>query len=201
MPAKDYELDRLRSEIDAAQRKIDNAKSRLDLISSRRDSYNSEIQSCKYRIADLRNSIDREYEAVRICRQNKDRYYADDHKYKAQSFQNALSREREILNSYYEKKNGFKAEFDSALGALRDAKARKKRASDAFHARLNQVRAEREKEKAQRDQARAQRDREKAKWHETRCKKCGAPIRYHEDWAHIPNYCKSCKESFGKKSR
>lgn len=31
------------------------------------------------------------------------------------------------------------------------------------------------------------------KWHEKCCARCGAIIRYHEEWTHIPALCKSCK--------
>ena len=43
-------------------------------------------------------------------------------------------------------------------------------------------------------EVRAERDRQRLKWHETRCKRCGATIKYHEDWSRIPHLCKPCRE-------
>lgn len=83
MPGKDYELERLRSEMDAAQRDIDSAKARLDPISTRRDSIRNQIDSANYRIADIKHSIDEEYRMMKICYQSRDKYDAENHKYAA----------------------------------------------------------------------------------------------------------------------
>ena len=182
MKSKDFELERLRGEMDSAQRVIDSAKSRLDALSPRRDSIKREIDSCKYRIADIKHSIDEEYRMMKICFERNDRIDASTHKWNAESYKNALQREYEIKNSYYSQMDGMKSDYESALSALREAKSRKQRAREAFNARLEIVRAENERARAQ--------------WKETRCKKCGATIRYHADWEHIPTICKSCKSGY-----
>lgn len=215
MAGKDYELDRLRGEMDAAQREIDNASSRLDAINSRRDGIKSQISSCKYRIADIKHSIDNEYEAKRVCYQAHDHLGVQNHKYRAESFRDALRREHEICNGYYNQLNSFKGEFDSAVAALSSAKERKRKAREAFNARLEVLKANNAMEKAKWKETTCRKcgatikyhidwkripdlckpclEKEKAKWHETPCRKCGKPIRYHEDWAQKPTVCRECK--------
>lgn len=215
--AKDYELDRLHNEIETAQRAIDSAKSRLDFVNSRRSGIKSQIESCKYRIADIKHSVDLEYGYMRTCRSARDHIGADNHRYNAESFKNALNREYEIKNGYYTELNSYKGEYESALNDLRNAKARKHQAIEAFQSRLQIVKAQNEQEKAQWRETYCKKCGkkisyrinwkrvpdmckdciavEKAKWQETPCVKCGRMIRYNEDWTHIPHVCKDCKSS------
>ena len=215
--AKDYELDRLHNEIEIAQRDIDAAKSRLDSVNGRRSGIKSQIESCKYRIADIKHSVDLEYGYMRTCRSARDHIGADNHRYNAESFKNALNREYEIKNGYYTELNSYKGEYESALNDLRNAKARKRQAIEAFQSRLQIVKAQNEQEKAQWRETYCKKCGkkisyrinwkrvpdmckdciavEKAKWHETPCVKCGRMIRYNEDWTHIPHVCKDCKSS------
>ena len=215
--AKDYELDRLHNEIETAQRAIDSAKSRLDFVNSRRSGIKSQIESCKYRIADIKHSVDLEYGYMRTCRSARDHIGADNHRYNAESFKNALNREYEIKNGYYTELNSYKGEYESALNDLRNAKARKHQAIEAFQSRVQIVKAQNEQEKAQWRETYCKKCGkkisyrinwkrvpdmckdciavEKAKWQETPCVKCGRMIRYNEDWTHIPHVCKDCKSS------
>ena len=156
---KDYELDRLSKEIDSAKRDVESAKSRLDAINRKRSGIKRQIESCKYRIADLKHSVNMEYEGVRICRAARDRLHADRHRYRAESFKNALDREYDIKDRYYTELNSYKSEYESALCILRNAKARKQKAIEAFQFRLEIVKAQNKQKKAQ--------------WKETYCKKCG----------------------------
>lgn len=32
-------------------------------------------------------------------------------------------------------------------------------------------------------------------WHDKSCARCGHTIRYSDEWTHIPNYCKNCREA------
>ena len=215
--AKDYELDRLHNEIKSAQRAVDSAKSRLESVNSRRSGIKSQIESCNYRIADLKHSVDLEYDAVRTCKAARDRIGADNHRYRAESFKDALRREYDIKNGYYTELNSYKSEYESALNDLRNAKAKKQQAIEAFQSRLQIVKAQNEQKRAQwketfckkcgkkisyhidwkrvPDMCKECIAVEKAKWHETPCIKCGRMIRYNEDWAHIPHVCKDCKLS------
>ena len=179
MSGNDRELERLKSEMDTAQRAIDTAKSRMDSIGARREGIRREIESVNYRIADLKRHIDEEYRAVKVCYEARDKLHAENHKYNAQSYRDALQREYEIKKSLYEKLDMLKPEFESALASLRSAKGRKQRAIEAFKARLQILKQQNEMERA--------------KWKEKPCRICGAVIRYHVDWAHIPSVCKACK--------
>jgi chromosome segregation ATPase len=220
MPGKDFELERLRSEMDAAQREVDSAKARLDPIGTRRDGIKSQINSVKYRIDDIKHSIDEEYRMMKICYQSRDRIGAENHKYNAESFKGALQREYEIKKGYYDELHCLQNDFESALDAVRSAKERKQRAREAFNARLELVKAQNERERAKwkekpckicgaairyhiewnrvPDLCKSCQEREKAKWHETTCKKCGKTIRYHQDWTYIPSICKECKTNHSR---
>ena len=216
MSGKDYELERLRNEMDAAQQAIDNAKYRLDPIRSKRDIIKQEIGAVNYRIADIKRSIDEEYRMMKVCYQNKDRYSAENHKYRAQSFKDQLQREYSYKNDYFSQLDYLKTDYESAMEMLRNAKARKQSAKEAFNVRLNALKAAKEQERANwktkickccgtefsyrldwnriPDLCKPCQERAKQKWHETTCKKCGKTIRYHEDWEHIPKLCKECKQ-------
>ena len=97
------------------------AKSRLESVNSRRSGIKSQIESCNYRIADLKHSVDLEYDAVRTCKAARDRIGADNHRYRAESFKDALRREYDIKNGYYTDLNSYKSEYESALNDLRNA--------------------------------------------------------------------------------
>ena len=215
MSGKDYELERLRSEMDSAQKDIDTAKARLDYVNARRNGIKSEIESVKYRICDIKRSIDEEYNMMKICFQNRDKYDAENHRYNAQSYKDSLQREYEIKKSYYHELDFMKDDYEAALSVLQSAKERKQRAREAFRTRLEVVRAQNESERSKwkekpckecgapiryhvewsriPDLCKPCLDRNKAKWHETTCRKCGKTIRYHQDWTHIPSICKDCK--------
>ncbi len=182
MAGKDFELDRLSGMMDSAQRDIDNIKTRLDALSSKRNFLKGQINEYNYRIDALKRDIDLEYSMMKSCYQARDRYSAENHKYNAQSYRDALQREKCYKNEIYDQLNYLKSEFDSAVNSLRAAKARKQNARDDFNRRLQEVREMRELEKA--------------KWKEKSCKKCGRPIKYNIGWSHIPSYCKDCKASY-----
>ncbi|MDR2064014.1 MAG: hypothetical protein LBQ02_04515 [Candidatus Nomurabacteria bacterium] len=87
----------------------------------------------------------------------------------------------------------YKAEFDAAKGRHQDVQSqyqRAREAHDAARGRFNTAKSEFEAAKARFDSAKNE---ENAKWKTTSCMDCGAEIRYHVDWAHVPKRCKSCK--------
>lgn len=184
MANKDALLEQYISEMDSLQREIDYQKSCLSPLRSRRDSIKSEIGSLKYQIADLRSARDQERDAARYCYQQRDHYSASSHKYNAQSLSDSIADKRSILDGYYDRLNEIKRECDLYYEQLNSARERKNRVRELYNSRLQEVRIERAAERA--------------KWAEKNCKACGSVIRYRIDWSHIPNYCKSCKSSFGR---
>ena len=180
MAGNDPELARLKSELDSIQREIDQAKRRLDEINNSRNFIKSQIDSQNYKIADLKRTIDEEYQAVGLCRRAGNRYDADNHRYRAESFRDSLSREYDIKNDLYNQLNYYKSDYETALFNLRSAKERKQRVMEAFQSRLQFLKSQNEMEKA--------------KWKVKYCRICGKEIRYHVDWSHIPDLCKECKD-------
>lgn len=216
MAGKDPELQRLSSEMDQAQRAIDSAKARLDPIRDKRSSIKSQMDSISYNIADLKRTIGNEYEAMRVCKAARDRIGADNHRYNAESYRSSLSSQYDIKNGLRSQLDYLRSDYDSAMSALNDAKARKQQLRESFNRRLEYLKAESEREKASwrettckrcgttiryridwsriPDLCKPCREYEKAQWAETTCKSCGKAIRYKRDWSHIPNLCKECKE-------
>jgi len=180
MAGKDLELQRLGNELDNAQRAIDAAKVRLDQIAPRRANIKSQIEGVNYRIADTRRMVQSEYDSMKLCYQARNKYDAENHRYRAQSFKEGLQREYDLKNGLYSELNMIKVDFDSALAALRDAKDRKAQIREQFNARLAAVKANNEAERA--------------KWKTTSCKCCGAQVRYHVEWTRIPDLCKTCAD-------
>jgi chromosome segregation ATPase len=88
----------------------------------------------------------------------------------------------------------YKAEFDMARGRHQNIQSQYRRVKEVYEAvrkRCDTAKSEFEAAKARFDSARSE---EAAKWKTTYCEDCGAEIRYHIEWAHVPKRCKSCKE-------
>ena len=146
MAGNDPERARLKSELDSNQREIDQAKRRLDEINNSRNFIKSQIDSQNYKIADLKRTIDEEYQAVGLCRRAGNRYDADNHRYRAESFLDSLSREYDIKNDLYNQLNYYKSDYETALFNLRSAKERKQRVMESFQSRLQFLKSQNEME-------------------------------------------------------
>ena len=172
MPYSQAQANHYRQQIADAQRELDQISSERERLHSRKTAISSQIDSCRYKIDDLKRSIEREYEGVRTCNQAHDRYYADVHRYNANSYREAKNREFSIMNGYIQESRNLKAELDRLRIRFNAALERKKEAQKCL---------------------RKYHENEQAQYREKRCRVCGGIIRYRVDWEHIPNVCKDCK--------
>lgn len=136
MRGNDPQLASYRSRMDDAKRRMDNAMSLIRYIQPSIDSCNSTIEACNYRINDLKRQIDNEYDAVRICRQAKDRYGADTHRCRAEDFKRAKDDQFSIRKGYIEQKKGHVNDIRRAWDTFNAAKKDKQEARKAFNDRL-----------------------------------------------------------------
>ncbi len=178
--ADDYEVSRLKAEIESIDSQIDQIQYTIEPYRSRKAAVAEQIGSLKEKIADYKRQREQEFESARICRQNRQRDYADQHRYNAQSWSDSISRAYDELNSYRAQMDQIKSESDSLFERRRDLIERKKRLKEQLFARIEQLKQERASKAAE--------------WKIAYCAKCGGEIRYHIQWSHIPKLCKSCKE-------
>lgn len=180
MSGKDPELSRLgeilsstREEYTAAKKITDEAKKHLNETGGRIQTFNNEI-------ADLKKSIDAEYDAMREERANGNREAADAHRSTAQQMQAQLSDRYDEKKVCFRDLDAARTAFNEALDAQKALRNRVQEAWDQFNSRLDFLKAENAKEQA--------------RWKEKPCRICGAPIRYNVEWKHIPSLCRDCYE-------
>ena len=81
--------------------------------------------------------------------------------------------------------------FDPMKAAFEQAKIRQSEV-------LEQLKDARAAKNRKLDELKEAKSAEEAHWHEKACQRCGAIIRYRDDWSHEPNFCKNCKEKFAE---
>ena len=201
----DMELERLRNEMTAAQEEMDRIKDRMSALNEQRSGIREEVGGVKARLAQLKQNIDREYDAMRAGFQQSDVQGANRHKRVAESLKQQLDAEYKKKDLCYEKLNTAKAEFESALEQLNQARDRKHKAGEAFHVRLEALKAANPPKpredrkpgadrKPRRDQKPAKGKDKDLQWKQTTCKMCGKPVYYHIEWNKVPDLCHDCLE-------
>lgn len=140
---RDPEIASINASIADAKRDADNAFAAIRPLRQRRDAIKAEIGSVKARIDSLKSERAREYEAIGICRAAHNRIDADNHRYRAQSFSDAISREYDLLNSMRTELDVLRSQLDREYQRLEDAKARKARLYERKNARYEQLNARR----------------------------------------------------------
>ena len=194
----DMELERLRSEMTAAQEDMDRIKERMNTLTEQRNTIREEVGGVKARLTQLKQNIDREYDAMRAGFGQHDVQGANRHKRVAESLKQQLDAEYKKKDLCYEKLGVAKAEFESALEALNQARDRKHKAGEAFHTRLEALKAAnppkpRTDRKPRQEQPKKHKDKE-LQWKQTTCKQCGKPVYYHIEWNKVPDLCHDCLE-------
>lgn len=177
---RDARLDALGSELDRVKERFRLAKERVGARKADLDHARSEYGSIKNELDSVRASIASERDAASYCYHAHDHYGAQSHSANAKIMVPRRDSLYESKSRLYEQMESARASFNEALEEKRRIGSELDAAKEAFNARLREVRAERE--------------RERAKWHEKRCRICGATIRYHEDWTHVPDLCQTCRE-------
>lgn len=178
--ARDSRLDYLGAELDRLKADFGRAKERVSVCAGELDRASADFDYYRREIAQLKSVMASELQMASACYAADDHYSANNHSYNIQNM-------KPRLDLLYDGKQRVRGPVDAARARFQEAVNEKRRigawlsaAREAFNTRLAEARAE---------SARRQ-----AKWHEKRCRLCGSTIRYHEDWTHVPDMCKPCRE-------
>ena len=197
----DMELEQLRGEMTAAQEDMDRIKERMSALNEKRNAIREEVGGVKVRLAQLKQNIDREYDAMRAGFAQHDVQGANRHKRVAESLKQQLDAEYKKKDLCYEKLGAAKLEFEASLEELNKARDRKHKAGEAFHVRLEALKAanppkprEMQERKPRREQKPRQPKDKDLQWKQTTCKMCGKPVYYHIEWNKVPDLCHDCLE-------
>ena len=191
MSGKDPELSRLGEALSSARTAYASAKKNTDETKSRLNETGSRIQTFNTKIAELKKSIDAEYNAMRSERANGDRNAADEHRSAAQAMQDKLTEIYDLKKACFAELDEARAAFNKALDSQKTLRDAVQHAWDSFNERLEFLKSENAKEQA--------------KWKEKPCRICGVPIRYNvekcgrnfrinKSWEHIPTICPECRK-------
>lgn len=182
MHQHDGELDRLFSRIESLEAEYNRAKAEKASCQDQMNSAWNSLHDLQVKYRELKNLADEEFQAASFCWETGDKASAKIHSENGKDLNERKSWLSSDLDNAHWRFDSMKAAYEQArehqnriLEELKDARAAK-----------NLILEERKRLKAE----------EEAHWHEKSCKKCGAPIRYRDDWNHIPNYCKECKANF-----
>ena len=137
----DMELEQLRNEMSAAQEDMDRIKERMNTLTEKRNAIREEVGGVKSRLVQLKQNIDREYDAMRAGFGQHDVQGANRHKRVAESLKQQLDAEYKKKDLCYEKLGVAKVEFEASLEELNKARERKHKAGEAFHVRLEALKA------------------------------------------------------------
>lgn len=179
--SRDSRLDYLGAELDRIKAEYARAKERVGACAAELDRVRADVDYYKREIVQLKSAIDSERQMASACYAAGDHYSAKSHSYNIQNM-------RPRLDSLYDGKQ-------RAYGPVETARARFQQAVDEKRRLGTQLRTAREAFNNRLAEVRAEKAREQSRWHEKRCKSCGAIIRYHEDWARVPDTCKPCHEA------
>ncbi len=180
MSGKDPELSQLGDELSRARAAYTEAKLVTDGAKEHLNATGDQIQEYNVQIADLKKSVDLEYDQMRALKAEGDREGAEEHRRSAQALQEALSAKYEEKKQCFARLDEARAAFNVALDGQKALRDEMQAAWDKFNQRLEYLKAQNEIERA--------------KWLETTCKECGKKIRYHKDRKKAPVLCRECYE-------
>ena len=177
--------------------------STLQYCSDRIDLLKAEYESAKRNTSYLKDELDSTWEALRSLR-DEYHYYKEqaDSEFQEASYcwenhdganAKAHSENGHILN---DRKSMVSSALDSANVEHDDAKRRFKESVSyqrSIKADLDEAKMA---HKTRSEELKEQRLQESLHWHDKSCARCGCSIRYNDEWVHIPNYCKECREAF-----
>ena len=187
MRQQDPELERLFSRITVLEEEYRRAKGETDSCKLQMNSDWESLHYLQEKYRELKEMANEEFQAAKYCWSMNDRASAKEHSINGKDLNDRKAYLRPDLDRAHDRFTSSKAAFEKAkvrqeevLGCLKIARAEK-------NGRLDVLKAAKVAEDAH--------------WHEKTCKRCGKTIRYRDDWSHVPNYCKECKEKFDEEKR
>lgn len=180
MREKDATLQYYSERIDSLSAEYERAKTNTSHLHDQMDSAWNALHDLQEQYRRYKEQADYEFDQAQYCWSMHDGEGAKAHSENGH-FQN---QEKASIGLYLDAAH---AKFDSAKSVFDDAVAYQR----GIKAELDQARAA---HKLRIGELKEQNLREQMHWKEKSCGRCGATIRYHDTWNHIPNYCKVCKE-------
>ena len=182
--------------------------STLQYWSDRIDSLGAEYERAKTNTSYLKNDLDSTWESLRLL-QEEYRFYKEQADYEFQQAAYCWS-VRDGANAKEHSMNGHNLnEKKITLGnALDSAHAKHDAAKNRFNESVSYQRSVKEDldvakaaHKARVEELKELRFQESLHWHDKSCVRCGGRIKYNDEWTHIPNYCKDCREAFERERK
>lgn len=186
---RDAQLDQYIREVESLEAEFQRARERTDCARSDMNRKWEEYKSLGDQYGELKELANREFEMSRTCFAAGDKYFAREHSINGKN-----------LN---ERKNYLKPSMDNARAAHQSFKNAFQEAK-AYQAQvLERLKAAREKKNQRLQEVKARNAEEASHWHEKKCQSpgCGNIIRYRDNWDHIPNFCRECKEKFSRERK
>lgn len=182
MHRQDAELEGLFFQISNLEAEYSRAIAETDYCREQMNNEWNSLHELQERYRELKELADEEFREASYCWEMDDRAGAKEHSENGKDFNEQRDYIRLSLDMAHGRYDPMKAAFDRAKANQAEVLDRLKAARAAKNRRLDELKEENA--------------REAMHWHEKDCKSCGAKIRYRDDWSHIPNYCKECKEKF-----
>lgn len=181
MREKDSVLQYWSERIDSLSVEYEQAKSKTSQLLEQMNSAWESLRDLQEQYREYKEQADYEFEQAQYCWSMHDGASAKEHSDNGHILNQKKAKLGVYLDGAHARYDPLKSQFDEAVVYQRSIKAQLDQAKDAHKSRIEELRA--------------QNLREQLHWKEKSCSRCGATIRYHDTWDHIPNYCKTCKEA------
>ena len=182
--ANDPELERLFRRIDSLESDLRIANSEMDTLRPLMDDAWADLQYLRDQYNYYKDLATEEFEAASLCWESGDKFDAKEHSINAHLLKDRQHEFGSCIDDAKARHSSFKSSFD-------EAKARRNEILE----HLKYARAEKNRRL---DELKEQNAERRSHWHEKNCQRCGATIRYNDEWSHSPNFCKDCKEKFAE---
>ena len=182
MRQNDSELERLFSQIALLEAEYNSARLETDFCRNQMNAEWDALHDLQVQYRELKELADEEFQSASYCWETGDRASAKEHSDRGRE----INARKQYLGSGLDMVH---SRYDPLKAAFEQAKTRQSEVLD----RLKEARAAKNRRLEELKEANI---REAAHWHEKRCQRCGTPIRYRDDWSHVPNFCKECKATF-----
>lgn len=176
----DSTLQNLNSRIDALEKELDRINYDLGIYGRPLGEAKAAYKFAQSKYHEYKELASQEYNAGQICWELGDKSGAKEHSDKGKY----LKAQQHIYGDEMDRK---KADYESYLDAYNNKKAEK----TGIIEQLKSLRAEK---KLRHEELQKQKEAEAAHWHEKTCKDCGKTFRYRDNWSHIPDRCKECRD-------
>lgn len=181
MRKQDPTLQYWSDKIDTLNTEYERAKSNTSYLKNNLDSTWRTLRSLQDEYRSYKEQADYEFQQSQFCWDMHDGASAKEHSVNGHNLNERKSTLGSALDSAHANHDAAQSRFVESVSYQRSKKADLDAAKAAHKARI--------------DELKAQHLQESMHWHDKSCARCGHTIRYSDEWTHIPNYCKNCREA------